>query len=214
MDLTHEIAEAVLVGDDSRTCQLVSQALSSGLRAGQILHEGLLAGMEEVGRRFRDGVYFLPEVLVAADALKAGMALLQPHLVAENVRPEKTAVIGTVAGDLHDIGKNLVGIMLQGAGFEVIDLGVDVPAERFVEVCRERSVSVVGLSALLTTTMPAMEATVRRLRAELTRPPKILVGGAPVTQEYADRIGADGYGPDAASGAELARRLCFCGTAA
>lgn len=203
-----DLAAAVLQGEDDAVPRLAEQALAEGLPAERVLKEGLLAGMEEVGRRFRDGEFFLPEVLVAADALKVGMRVLQPRLLAENVRPEATAVIGTVAGDLHDIGKNLVAIMLQGAGFDVVDLGVDVSAEAFVAACRERRVDLLAMSALLTTTMPQMENVVRELRAALPEPPRIIVGGAPVTEEYAARIGADGYGRDAATGAQVARRLC------
>ncbi len=141
--------------------------------------------------------------------MKAGTSLLKPHLVAAGVKPEATAVIGTVRGDLHDIGKNLVATMLEGAGFEVIDLGVDVAPEKFVEVCRQRKVDVVAMSALLTTTMPMMEESIKKLKAELNPAPIILIGGAPVTQDYADKIGATGYGRDAATGAEVAKKLAF-----
>ena len=204
-----QIAEAVINYDEQAVPKLVEQALAQGIPAGQILDRGLLAGMAEVGRRFRDGEYFIPEVLVAAEAMKAATALLKPHLVAQGVEPVATAVMGTVRGDLHDIGKNLVSTMLEGAGFEVHDLGVDVPAERFVEACRQRKVDLVGLSALLTTTMVEMANVVGALRGELAQPPKIIVGGAPVTEDYARQIGADGYGRDAASGAELAKQLCL-----
>jgi 5-methyltetrahydrofolate--homocysteine methyltransferase len=141
--------------------------------------------------------------------MKAGLAVLQPHLTSEGVRPLATAVIGTVKGDLHDIGKGLVATMLVGAGFEVVDLGVDVPADKFVAACREREVQLVALSALLTTTMPEMKNVVARIKADLAPAPRVIVGGAPVTQGYAEEIGADGYGRDAASGAEVARRLCI-----
>jgi len=208
MSIINDIAKAVLEGDEEAARKLVEQAVNASLPVRQVLHEGLLAGMEEVGRRFRDGEYYLPEVLVAADAMKAGMAVLQPRLLAENVRPQATAVVGTVEGDLHDIGKNLVATMLQGAGFEVIDLGVDVAADKFVAACTERPVQLVGLSALLTTTMPQMELVVKRLREKVRPTPRIIVGGAPVTENYARQIGADGYGADAASGAEVAKRLC------
>jgi 5-methyltetrahydrofolate--homocysteine methyltransferase len=207
MALTQDLAAAVLAGDDGGARRLVQQGLNQGLASEVLLREGLLAGMEQVGRRFRDGEYYLPEVLVAADALKAGLELLRPRLLAEDVRPFATAVIGTVAGDLHDIGKNLVATMLQGAGFEVVDLGVDVPAEKFVEACRAQGVQVVALSALLTTTMPQMQVTIEHLRAALRPAPKIIIGGAPVTEKYAQQIGADGYGRDAATGAEVARQL-------
>jgi 5-methyltetrahydrofolate--homocysteine methyltransferase len=209
MSMTEQISAAVIDGDDGQAKQLVAQALRDGLAAREVLNDGLLVGMNEVGRRFREGEYFLPEVLVAADAMKVAMTVLKPELRAADVRPEATAIIGTVSGDLHDIGKNLAAIMLQGAGFEVIDLGVDVPPDRFVEACGEREVNLVGLSALLTTTMPQMSETVRQLRASVQPTPKIIVGGAPVTEAYAHEIGADGYGADAASGAELAKRLCM-----
>jgi 5-methyltetrahydrofolate--homocysteine methyltransferase len=207
MSLTQQIAAAVLEGDDVRTRQLVQEALASNLPSQQVLREGLLAGMGEVGRRFREGEYYLPEVLVAADAMKVGIEVLRPRLIAEDVRPEATAIIGTVEGDLHDIGKNLVATMLQGAGFEVIDLGVDVSADKFVAACRERPVDVLALSALLTTTMPQMEAVVKRVRESLKPGPKIIIGGAPVTEKYAQQIGADGYGRDAATGADVAKKL-------
>ncbi|HNQ21780.1 MAG TPA: cobalamin-dependent protein [Phycisphaerae bacterium] len=208
MSTLSQLEAAVLAGDEQAAPRLIEQGLAGGLSAKQLLDEGLIAGMSEVGRRFRDGEYYLPEVLVAADALKAALARLQPHLVAQGVRPEATAVIGTVRGDLHDIGKNLAATMLQGAGFEVVDLGVDVPAEKFVAACQQQPVQVIGLSALLTTTMPAMEMIVQAVRTSVRPAPYIIVGGAPLTQAFADRIGADGYGRDAATGADLARRWC------
>jgi 5-methyltetrahydrofolate--homocysteine methyltransferase len=211
MSIVEQLAEAVINGDEIATPRLIEEGLAAGIAPGDLLNQGLLKGMTEVGRRFREGEYFVPEVLVAAEAMKAGTAVLKPHLARAGVRPEATAVIGTVRGDLHDIGKNLVVTMLEGAGFEVIDLGVDVPPEKFVEACRQRPVQLVGMSALLTTTMPMMEETIKVLRAEVRPTPVLLVGGAPVTQEYADRIQADGYGRDAASGAELAKKLCRIG---
>ncbi len=211
MSILDQIAQAVLDGDEQAAPRLVQQAIDQALPAQEILQAGLLKGMNEVGRRFREGEYFIPEVLVAAEAMKAGAAVLKPHLVRAGVRPQWTAVIGTVQGDLHDIGKNLVATMLEGAGFEVLDLGVDVPPEKFVDVCRQRSVHVVGLSALLTTTMPMMETTITRLKESLDRPPPVIVGGAPVSQAFANKIGAAGYGPDAATGAEIAKQLCLAG---
>jgi 5-methyltetrahydrofolate--homocysteine methyltransferase len=208
MSVLEEIADAVINGDEVATPKLIEQGLATGVAARELLNEGLLKGMTEVGRRFREGEYFVPEVLVAAEAMKAGTTLLKPALAKAGVKPAATAVVGTVRGDLHDIGKNLVATMLEGAGFEVIDLGVDVSPERFVEACRARAVHVVGMSALLTTTMSMMAETVKKLRTEVQPTPKLLIGGAPVTQEYAVKIGADGYGRDAASGAELARELC------
>ena len=207
--MLEQIAKSVVDCDEKATPKLVDEALSKGLPAGRILNEGLLAGMTVVGRLFREGEYFVPEVLVAAEAMKAGTEILKPHLASQGVKPVATAVIATVKGDLHDIGKNLVAIMLEGAGFEVIDLGVDVPAERIEEVCRTRAVNLVGLSALLTTTMPAMAGIVKELRERLDSPPVILVGGAPLTEAYAREIGADGYGRDAATGAELAKQFCL-----
>lgn len=209
MSTLERIAESIIRCDEQAASGLVEQALAEGLSAKQILEEGLLAGMTEVGRLFRDGEYFIPEVLIAAEAMKLGTGILKPHLVAQGVKAAATAVIGTVRGDLHDIGKNLLATMLEGAGFEVVDLGVDVPAEKFVEVCRGQAVQMVGLSALLTTTMPAMAEIVTELRGRLDAPPVIMIGGAPVTEAYAHQIGADGYGRDAASGAELAKQLCF-----
>jgi len=209
VSIIEQIATSIIDCNEQATASLVAEALAQQLPARQILEDGLLKGMSEVGRRFRDGEYFVPEVLIAAEAMKAGTALLRPHLISQGVKPAATAVIGTVKGDLHDIGKNLVGTMLEGAGFEVIDLGVDVPAERFVETCRQRPVQLIGLSALLTTTMPMMADIVKAVHDGLATPPVILVGGAPVTEAYAKEIGADGYGRDAATGAELAKRLCL-----
>jgi 5-methyltetrahydrofolate--homocysteine methyltransferase len=211
MTTPERIAAAVIQGDEVATPALVGEALAANVSAREVLHAGLLAGMSEVGRRFREGEYFIPEVLIAAEAMKAGTAVLRPHLISAGVTAEATAVIGTVRGDLHDIGKNLVATMLEGAGFEVIDLGVDVSSEKFVDACRTRKVDLLGLSALLTTTMPQMERVVKAVREAFTQPPLILVGGAPVTQKFAERIGADGYGADASSGAELAKRLCRVG---
>jgi 5-methyltetrahydrofolate--homocysteine methyltransferase len=207
MSLTNDIAAAVVAGDDQKAREQVEAALAAGLPSQQVLREGLMAGMDEVGRLFRNGEYFLPEVLVAADAMKAGMEVLRPRLLVDNVKPEATAVVGTVEGDLHDIGKNLVATMLKGAGFEVIDLGVDVSADKFIAACRERPVQLVGLSALLTTTMTQMPAIIQRLREELHPAPKIIIGGAPVTEKFAEQIGADGYGADAATGAQVAKKL-------
>ncbi|HPM24073.1 MAG TPA: corrinoid protein [Phycisphaerae bacterium] len=208
MSLLEQIAQAVINGDEVLTPKLVTDAIAAGTPAADVLNVGLLKGMTEVGRLFREGEYFVPEVLIAAEAMKAGTALLKPHLAKAGVRPERTAIIGTVRGDLHDIGKNLVATMLEGAGFEVVDLGVDVPPEKFIAACRERKAHVVALSALLTTTMPMMETSIKQMKAELKPMPVVLVGGAPLTQEYADKIGADGYGRDAATGAELAKKLC------
>lgn len=208
MSKLDEMAQAVLDGDEDAVPGLVEAALQEGISAREILNNGLLKGMMEVGRLFRDGEYFVPEVLISAEALKGGTAVLKPHLVSEGVKPELTAIVGTVKGDLHDIGKNLVATMLEGAGFEVIDLGVDVGPEKFIATCQQQRVDLVAVSALLTTTMPAMEDTVKKIKEAVTPTPVILVGGAPITPEYAEKIGASGYGRDAASGAELAKTLC------
>jgi 5-methyltetrahydrofolate--homocysteine methyltransferase len=208
MSVTHEIFDAVVAGDQTRADSLVEQALAAGVPAEQVLGEGLVAAMAEVGSRFECGDYFVPDMLVSARAMKAGMARLRPHLVAAEVKPIAKVVVGTVRGDLHDIGKNLVAVMLQGAGFEVIDLGVDVTPERFVETARETGADLGALSALLTTTMTSMKAVVDGLdKAGLHGRVKVIVGGAPITQAFAERIGADGFAPDAASAATHAREL-------
>ena len=186
--------------------KLVEALLAEGVSAKEILNNGLLEAMGEVGQRFKKNEVFVPEVLVAARAMKAGTELLKPHLIKAGVQAVATAVMGTVKGDLHDIGKNLVIMMLEGAGFAVVDAGVDVSPETFVSLARQHSAKIVGLSALLTTTMPSMKSAVEAIRAAgLTS--KVIIGGAPVTQAYCDAIGADGYSPDAASAAELAQRL-------
>lgn len=186
--------------------KLVEGLLAEGAPAQDILNSGLLEAMGEVGQRFKRNEVFVPEVLVAARAMKAGTELLKPHLVRDGVQAVATAVMGTVKGDLHDIGKNLVIMMLEGAGFAVVDAGVDVTPERFVALAQEHNAKIVGLSALLTTTMPSMKGAVEAIRAAGV-PAKVIIGGAPVTQAYCDAIGADGYSPDAASAAELAKSL-------
>lgn len=209
MGILGSIAASVTGGDDEGMPRLIGQALEQGIPAREILIEGLQVGMAEVGRRFRECEFFVPEVLVAAEAMKAGMEELRPHLVEQGVMAAATAVVGTVKGDLHDIGKNLVCMMLEGAGFEVIDLGVDVAAEKFAAACRQRTVHLVAMSALLTTTILQMETVIQHLKRELRPVPAIIVGGAAVTPEFAERIGADGYGRDAATGAMVAKRLCL-----
>ena len=186
--------------------KLVEGLLADGVAAQEILNGGLLEAMSEVGQRFKRNEVFVPEVLVAARAMKAGTELLKPHLIKAGVQAVATAVMGTVKGDLHDIGKNLVIMMLEGAGFAVVDAGVDVAPEKFVALAQEHGAKIVGLSALLTTTMHSMKGAVEAIRAAGV-PAKVIIGGAPVTQAYCDAIGADGYSADAASAAELARRL-------
>ena len=186
--------------------KLVEGLLAEGAAAQDILNNGLLEAMSEVGQRFKRNEVFVPEVLVAARAMKAGTELLKPLLIKAGVQAVATAVMGTVKGDLHDIGKNLVIMMLEGAGFAVVDAGVDVAPEKFVDLAKEHHAKIVGLSALLTTTMPSMKGAVDAIRAAGV-PAKVIIGGAPVTQAYCDAIGADGYSADAASAAELAKRL-------
>ena len=185
----------------------VQTAIDSGLPAQDILQKGMIASMSEVGRLFEDGEYFVPEMLIAARAMQAGLAILKPRLVDAGIEPIGKVAIGTVKGDLHDIGKNLVAMMMEGAGFEIIDLGTDVTPEDFVGAAKNGA-NIIGLSALLTTTMPSMEKSIQAIRsAGLRDQVKIIIGGAPVTAEYAAQIGADGYAPDASQAANLAKSL-------
>jgi 5-methyltetrahydrofolate--homocysteine methyltransferase len=186
--------------------RLVDLLLTEGAPAKDILNLGLLDAMNEVGQRFKKNEVFVPEVLVAARAMKAGTELLKPHLIKAGVQAVATAIMGTVKGDLHDIGKNLVVMMLEGAGFHVVDAGVDVAPEKFVDLAKQHNAKIIGLSALLTTTMPSMKTAVDVIRAAGVDA-KIIIGGAPVTQAYCDSIGANGYSPDAASAADLAKQL-------
>jgi 5-methyltetrahydrofolate--homocysteine methyltransferase len=204
-DLT-EIADAVVRGDADAVDRLVARALANGVGASAILEGGLTPGMAEVGRRFRINEMFVPEVLVAARAMKAGLAHLEPHFAETGVAPVGTCVLGTVQGDIHDIGKNLVGMMLRGAGFTVVDLGVNVSPSGFADAVLEHGAGVVGLSALLTTTMVQMRPTLDAIRAAAPGVP-VMVGGAPVTADYAREIGADGYGANAADAVDLALGL-------
>lgn len=202
------IKQRVVEGDANGTTAGIRDALAAQVSARSILEQALIPGMEEVGHLFSRGEYFVPELLLAARTMSAALEVLRPLLVGSNYEPAGTVVVGTVQGDLHDIGKRLVAIMLEGSGFEVVDLGSDVPPARFVEAVKKTGATLVGLSALLTTTLPAMEATVHAVhRAELADTVRIMVGGAPVTDEFARQIGADGYGPDASSAVALARRL-------
>jgi len=202
------IAAAVAEGDAGAVKALVQEALDEQEDPAGVLNEGLIAGMKEVGRLFEEGEYFVPEMLIAARAMKEGLAILRPALVRANVRPTGKVLIGTVKGDLHDIGKNLVGMMLEGSGLEVEDLGTDVSPERFVEAVRSGGAGLLGLSALLTTTMPYIRTTIEAIdEAGLRDRIKVIVGGAPVTEAFAREIGADGYAPDASRAAALARSL-------
>lgn len=207
-DTLQTIASKVYEGEDQEVPQLVQQMLDEGMAPSEILQGGLIAGMDEVGRDFKAGDLFVPEVLIAARAMHAGMDVLRPLLAESDAHGVGKYVIGTVKGDLHDIGKNLVRMMLEGAGFDAIDLGTDVEPQAFVDAVREHQPSLVGMSALLTTTMVQMKTTVEALEEAGVRDSvKIMVGGAPVTHAYAREIGADAYAPDAASAVDIARDL-------
>jgi 5-methyltetrahydrofolate--homocysteine methyltransferase len=196
----------VIAGDPNTAVAITKQAIGEGTSAETVLKEGLIAGMEVIGVRFKNNEVYVPEVLIAARAMKMAMQVLEPELIKAGVKPVGKFVIGTVQGDLHDIGKNLVAMMMKGAGFDVIDLGVDVTSEKFIEKTKATGAHLVGMSTLLTTTMPGVEKTLKAIR-DAGLKAKIMVGGAPVTQSYADKIGADGYAPDAASAVDVAKRL-------
>jgi 5-methyltetrahydrofolate--homocysteine methyltransferase len=202
------ISTAILEGDEEKAPKLVKRALRKEVPAGDILENGLLVGMGEVGVRFKAGDMFVPEVLMSAEAMRASMELLRPQLISEGVELVGKILMGTVKGDLHDIGKNLVNMMCEGAGFEVIDLGFNAAPEKFLEAIKEHQPQIVGMSAMLTTTMRAMGYTIKAIEeAGLRDQVKIMVGGAPVDAEFAKRIGADGYGSNAPAGAELAKQF-------
>ena len=206
--LYERLSTAILEGDAEKTPKLVQKALDKELAPKDILDSGLVVGMNEVGVRFKRGDMFVPEVLMSADAMQAGMKILRPELVASGAKLIGKILLGTVKGDLHDIGKNLVGMMCEGAGFEVIDIGFDVEPEVFIEVIKEHQPDIVGMSAMLTTTMRAMGHTIKAIEeAGLREQIKVMVGGAPVDAEFARRIGADGYGSNAPSGVDLAKQL-------
>ncbi|MGI6659674.1 MAG: cobalamin B12-binding domain-containing protein [Dethiobacteraceae bacterium] len=209
MSKVQEVAKAVEFGKVKVVADLVKEALAEGATAQEILNEGMIKAMAAVGEAFKNDEIFVPEMLMAARAMKAGVEVLTPHLKEVGAEPIGKVIIGTVAGDLHDIGKNLVAMMIEGAGFDVLDLGVDVPAEKFVEAINANpDAQILALSSLLTTTLPASKATIEAVvAAGLRDKVKIMVGGAPVTQEFADEVGADGYAEDAASAAELAKSL-------
>jgi 5-methyltetrahydrofolate--homocysteine methyltransferase len=207
-NILEQIAGNLYQGDDQAVEELVQKALDQNLEPAEILNGGLLTGMDEVGEDFRDDKLFVPEVLIAARAMHAGLDVLRPFLSTGDLHFSGKVMIGTVEGDLHDIGKNLVAMMLEGSGYQVVDLGTNVAPQAFAEAVQKEEPSVLGLSALLTTTMPNMEHTIDSLieagvRADL----KVIIGGAPVTQDFADKIGADGYAPDAGSATELVKRL-------
>jgi 5-methyltetrahydrofolate--homocysteine methyltransferase len=210
MDELKELAEAIINGDEEKAKELTQKALKKEIDPQEILSKGLIPGMDIVGKRFKEGKYFLPEVLVAAEAMKASLEWLRPLLTKRKGTFKGKVVIGTIEGDLHDIGKNLVGMMLEGAGFEVIDLGADVPLERWVQAVKTQKPDVLGMSALLTTTMLRMKDVIEELtKAKLRSKIVIMVGGAPITQSYAEQIGADGYAPDAASAVDKVKEFAL-----
>ncbi len=201
-----KLADAIIKGDQNTALEVTKEALAENTPAKAVLEDGLIAGMNIIGARFKKNEVYIPEVLIAARAMKTAMEVLEPELAKQGVKPVGRFIIGTVQGDLHDIGKNLVAMMMKGAGFEVVDIGIDVPAEKFVEQVKATGIKLVGMSALLTTTMPSMEKTVKAIK-DTGLDVKVMVGGAPVTQGYADKIGADGYSADAASAVDLAKSL-------
>ena len=206
MSVLQEIAENLMKGKAPVVKELVQKALDEGIEPAAVLGEGLIAGMNVIGARFKNNEVYVPEVLIAARAMHAGMDILQPQLVAAGVEPIGSVIIGTVKGDLHDIGKNLVCMMLEGAGFKVLDIGIDCPPEKFIETAKDENVKIIAMSALLTTTMPSMKLVIEEIdKAGLKGVVKTMIGGAPVTQNYADEIGADGYAPDAASAVDVAK---------
>ena len=201
-----ELAAALERGDRDTVVRLVQEAIKEGVRPEQVLDKGLIVGMESIGRKFKANEVYVPEVLIAARAMASGMQILEPLLTASGIKPRGKVVVGTVKQDLHDIGKNLVAMMLKGGGYHVTDVGVDVDPAKFVEAAKEANADIVAISALLTTTMPNMKAVVDVLKQAGLKV-KVMIGGAPVTQGFADEIGADGYAPDAASAVYLARSL-------
>jgi len=207
-EILDQIAKELFAGNAKAVAELTQEALSKGFSPQEILNEGLIKGMNEVGVKFKANEIYVPEVLIAARAMKAGMEILKPKLAETGVEPVGKMIIGTVKGDLHDIGKNLVSMMMEGAGFEVIDLGIDVPAEKFIQAVKEYQPQLAGMSALLTTTMIQIRENIKAFQeAGIRDKVKIMIGGAPVTQKFADEVGADGYAPDAASAVDKAKEL-------
>ena len=208
MDVLQKISEELQKGNFEQLPGFVQQALDAGIPPSRILKDGLVVGMNVVGEQFRNDEIFLPDVLISAKAMQAAMKVLRPKLMEAGVKLAGRIVMGTVRGDIHDIGKNLVAMLLEGAGYQVIDLGIDVPPEKFVEAVKSSKADVVGLSALLTITMPLMKEVVESLQESgLRNAVKVLVGGAPVTEQFAKEIGADGYAPDAHTAVERVREL-------
>jgi len=208
MEDLQKLHDAILNGNAKVAREVTEKALAAGVDPQEMVQKYMIPAMDEVGRRYEANEYFVPELLIAARAMKASLELIRPLLAERGAQPAGRVAIGTVKGDLHDIGKNLVAAMLEGAGFEVIDLGVDVPAERFIAAIKERGANIVAMSALLTTTMGSMKTTMDAMKADGSRSSvKIMIGGAPVTQKYADEIGADGYSSNANGAVALARKL-------
>jgi len=208
MSVLEQISENLIKGKAKDVKELVAKAIAENVKPADILNKGLLAGMSIIGERFKKNEVYVPEVLIAARAMKMGMEQLKPLLVAAGVEPIGTVVVGTVKGDLHDIGKNLVCMMLEGAGFKIVDAGINVEPEKMVQLAKENNANLIGASALLTTTMINMKGVVEAVKAsDMAGKVKVMIGGAPVTQAFADEIGADGYAPDAASAADLAKNL-------
>jgi len=211
MSTLEELATAIIkgnIGVPAKSDELVKRALDEGIPVKDILEQGMIGGMGVIGERFKKCEVYVPEVLIAARAMKAAMAVLKPLLAESDIEPVGTVVIGTVKGDLHDIGKNLVAMMLEGAGFNVVDVGIDVAPEKFIEEAKKAGAHVVGMSALLTTTMPAMKTTIEAIKAsDIGGKIKTIIGGAPVTQAYANEISADGFAPDAASAVDKVKEL-------
>ena len=208
MKIFEEIADEVVKGNSASVVDLTNKALSQDISSGEILNKGLVAGMSVVSEKFKNNEIFIPEVLISARAMNSGLEIIKPLLAESEVESKGKVVIGTVKGDLHDIGKNIVSMLLQGAGFEVIDLGADVSKEKFVEFAKKEKADILGMSALLTTTMLYMKETIDALQeAGLRKNIKVIIGGAPVTDAYASQIQADGYAPDAASAVDLSKQL-------
>jgi 5-methyltetrahydrofolate--homocysteine methyltransferase len=203
-----EIYDSILNGDNKSVAAQVQAALDAGIDTGVVLNQAMVAAMAEVGRLFEEGEYFVPEMLVSARTMQTGLAVLKPHMVESNIQSTGKVAIGTVKGDLHDIGKNLVAMMLEGAAFEIVDLGVDVTPDKFVNAVQEKGVDLIAMSALLTTTMTNMKATIEALNTSgLRGKVKVMVGGAPLTAKFAEEIGADGYAADASKAVALAKQL-------
>ncbi len=208
MDIFQEIIEKIEKGDANAVKSLVEKAVADNITANDILNNGLVKGMNNIGAKFKNNEVYIPEVLIAARAMKAGLEIIKPLLAEAKTESKGKIAIGTIKGDLHDIGKNIVCIMLEGAGFDVIDLGIDVPKEKFIEVVENGSADILGLSALLTTTMPSMKEVVDAVgQSGLKDKVKVMIGGAPITQAYADEINADGYAPDAATAVDVVKQL-------